>query len=68
MTAPYVVCLPKNGCMADYKADGALIEKLKKGRTLAIQAFEKGKPINSLCRSLGSRKRMMGLPAIRRRQ
>ena len=46
MTAPYVVCLPKNGCMADYKADGDLIEKLKKGRTLAIQAFEKGKPIN----------------------
>ena len=45
MTAPYVVCLPKNGCMADYKADGDLIEKLKKGRTLAIQAFEKGKPI-----------------------
>ena len=46
MTAPYVVCLPKNGCMADYKADGDLIEKLKKGRTLVIQAFEKGKPIN----------------------
>ncbi len=46
MTAPYVVCLPKNGCMADYKADGDLIEKLKKGRTLAIQAFEKGKPID----------------------
>ena len=46
MTAPYVSALPKNGCMADYKADGALIEKLKKGRTLAIQAFEKGKPIN----------------------
>jgi invasion protein IalB len=45
MTAPYVVCLPQNGCMADYKADGDLIEKLKKGRTLAIQAFEKGKPI-----------------------
>ena len=46
MTAPYVVCLPQNGCMADYKADGDLIEKLKKGRTLAIQGFEKGKPIN----------------------
>ena len=45
MTAPYVVCLPQNGCMADYKADGDLIEKLKKGQTLAIQAFEKGKPI-----------------------
>jgi invasion protein IalB len=46
MTAPYVVCLPKNGCMADYKADGDLIEKLKKGRSLAIQAFEKGRPIS----------------------
>jgi invasion protein IalB len=46
MTAPYVVCLPKNGCMADYKADADLIEKLKKGRSLAIQAFNRGKPIS----------------------
>jgi invasion protein IalB len=46
MTAPYVVCLSKNGCMADYKADADLIEKLKKGRSLAIQAFEKGRPIS----------------------
>ena len=46
MTAPFVVCLPKNGCMADYKADTDLIEKLKKGQSLAIQAFEKGKPIS----------------------
>lgn len=46
MTAPYVACLPKNGCMADYKADAALIDKLKKGRSLAIQAFDKGKPIS----------------------
>jgi invasion protein IalB len=46
MTAPYVACLPKNGCMADYKADGGLIERLKKGRSLAIQAFDKGKPIS----------------------
>jgi invasion protein IalB len=45
MTAPYVVCLPQNGCMADYKADDDLIEKLRKGRTLAIEAFEKGSPI-----------------------
>ena len=45
ITAPFVVCLPKNGCMADYKADTDLIEKLKKGRSLAIQAFEKGRPI-----------------------
>jgi invasion protein IalB len=46
MTAPYVVCLPKNGCMADYKADAGLIEKLKSGQTLAIQAFEKGRPVS----------------------
>ena len=46
MTAPYVVCLLKNGCMADYKADADLIEKLKKGRSLAIQAFDKGRPIS----------------------
>jgi invasion protein IalB len=46
MTAPFVVCLPKNGCMADYKADTDLIEKLKKGRSLAIQAVEKERPIS----------------------
>jgi invasion protein IalB len=45
MTAPYVVCLAKNGCMADYPADDDLIAKLKKGRSLAIQAFDKGRPI-----------------------
>ncbi len=46
MTAPYVVCLPKHGCLADYKADADLIEKLKKGRSLAIQAFDRGRPIS----------------------
>lgn len=46
MTAPYVVCLPKNGCVADYKADPDLIAKLKKGQSLAIQAFDKGRPIS----------------------
>jgi invasion protein IalB len=46
MTAPYIVCLPKNGCMADYKADADLIGKLKNGQTLAIQAFQKGRPIS----------------------
>jgi invasion protein IalB len=46
MTAPYVVCLPKNGCMADYQADADLIEKLKNGRSLAIQAFDRRKPIS----------------------
>jgi invasion protein IalB len=46
MTAPYVVCLAKNGCMADYKADADLIEKLKNGRSLAIQAFNRGRPVS----------------------
>ena len=44
MTAPFVVCLPKNGCIADYKADDDLIGKLKKGQSLAIQAFDRGRP------------------------
>jgi len=46
MTAPYIACLPRSGCMADYKADADLIEKLKKGQSLAIQAFDRGKPIS----------------------
>jgi invasion protein IalB len=46
MTAPYEVCEPKTGCMADYKADDDLIAKLKTGRTLAIQAFDKARPIS----------------------
>jgi invasion protein IalB len=46
MTAPFIACLPRNGCMADYKADADLIEKLKKGQSLAIQAFDKGRPIS----------------------
>jgi invasion protein IalB len=46
MVAPFIVCLPKNGCMADYQANTDLIAKLKAGRTLAIQAFEKSRPIS----------------------
>jgi len=46
MTAPFVVCEPKTGCMADYKVDVDLIAKLKTGRTLAIQAFDKARPIS----------------------
>ena len=46
MTAPYIACLPRNGCMADYKADADLNEKLKKGQSLAIQAFDRGRPIS----------------------
>ena len=46
MVAPFIVCLPKNGCMADYQDNAELIAKLKTGRTLAIQAFDKSRPIS----------------------
>jgi invasion protein IalB len=62
MTAPYVACLPKNGCMADYKADTDLIEKLKNGRSLAIQAFDKGKPISFTLPLTGFAKAYEGPP------
>ena len=63
MTAPFAVCLPKNGCMADYKADTDLIEKLKKGRSLAIQAFEKGRPISFTLSLTGFAKAYDGPPS-----
>jgi invasion protein IalB len=45
--APYVVCEPKaGGCIADYQADADLIAKLKNGRSLAIQAVDKAKPVS----------------------
>jgi invasion protein IalB len=37
-TAPYFMCFP-NGCMADYEASTDMINKLKKGHTLTIQAI-----------------------------
>jgi invasion protein IalB len=37
-TAPYFMCFP-NGCMADYQADEALVNKLKKGHTITVQAI-----------------------------
>jgi len=63
MTAPFVVCLPKNGCMADYKADTDLIEKLKKGSSLAIQAYEKGRPISFTLPLTGFAKAYDGPPS-----
>jgi invasion protein IalB len=63
MTAPFVVCLPKIGCMADYKADIDLIEKLKKGGSLAIQAFEKGRPISFTLPLTGFAKAYDGPPS-----
>jgi invasion protein IalB len=37
-TAPYFMCFP-NGCMADYEATTDMVNKLKKGKTLTIQAI-----------------------------
>jgi invasion protein IalB len=63
MTAPYVVCHPKDGCMADYKADAELIAKLKTGRNLAIQAFDKGRPISFTLPLAGFAKAYDGPPS-----
>jgi invasion protein IalB len=38
LTAPYVIC-PTNGCMADYEATPEMIDKLKKGQTITVQAI-----------------------------
>jgi invasion protein IalB len=63
MTAPYEVCEPKTGCMADYKADADLIAKLKTGRTLAIQAFDKARPISFTLPLTGFAKAYDGPPS-----
>jgi invasion protein IalB len=38
---PYVVCLPRSGCMSDYEVDPATISRLEKGKTLTIQAINR---------------------------
>jgi invasion protein IalB len=38
MTAPYVACF-NNGCMADYDASADVIQRLKKGQGLVVQAI-----------------------------
>jgi invasion protein IalB len=46
MTAPYVICFT-NGCMADYEANAEIIDKMKKGRGLVVQAINaNGQPIS----------------------
>jgi len=46
MTAPYVICFT-NGCMADYEANAQMIEQMKKGRGLVVQAINaSGQPIS----------------------
>jgi len=46
MTAPYVICFT-NGCMADYEASVQMIDQMKKGRGLVVQAINaNGQPIS----------------------
>lgn len=63
MNAPFVVCLGKNGCMADYRADADLIAKLKKGQSLAVQAFDKSRPISFTLPLTGFAKAYDGPPS-----
>jgi hypothetical protein len=37
VSGPFVTCFP-NGCLADYEASPDLVQKLKKGQVLTIQA------------------------------
>lgn len=46
--APYVVCAPQGGCSAFYKADDAVVSKLKKGKQMIVQAFSPSNQIVSL--------------------
>ena len=46
ISAPYVTCIP-NGCMADYEASQELIDHMKKGKGLALQAInQNGQPVS----------------------
>jgi len=46
LTAPYVICFT-NGCMADYEATADMINKMKKGQGLVVQAINStGQPIS----------------------
>jgi invasion protein IalB len=46
MTAPYVICFT-NGCMADYEATAQMVDQMKKGHGLVVQAINaNGQPIS----------------------
>jgi invasion protein IalB len=46
MTAPYVICFT-NGCMADYEATVQMVDLMKKGKGLVVQAINaNGQPIS----------------------
>jgi invasion protein IalB len=38
-TAPFIVCHPAGGCMADFEATPEVITQLKKGKVLVVQAI-----------------------------
>lgn len=45
-TGPYVICFT-NGCMADYEINDEIINRLKKGQQLAVQAINgNGQPVS----------------------
>lgn len=45
-TAPYFMCFP-NGCMADYEATADMVARMKKGKTLTVQAINmQGQPVS----------------------
>lgn len=46
--APFVICAPQVGCASDYTADDATIEKLKKGKSIVVQAFNINNTVISL--------------------
>jgi invasion protein IalB len=46
LTAPYVICFT-NGCMADYDATAQMIDQMKKGKGLVVQAINaNGQPLS----------------------
>lgn len=46
MTAPFVICF-NNGCLADYEASDELVNNMKRGKGLVVQAFNgAGQPIS----------------------
>jgi invasion protein IalB len=46
LTAPYVTCVP-NGCMSDYEATADLINRMKKGQSITVQAINmNGAPLS----------------------
>ena len=46
LTAPFVTCVP-NGCMSDYEATADLINRMKKGQSITVQAINmNGAPLS----------------------